>query len=82
MMSTGSTLSKSIGESVLNFCFVLALLYFNSSLRERFRAILREHGHDHINDDAQLGLISSGDIDQDVPGIQCDFSLVRVDSSV
>jgi len=48
-------------------------------LREGFRAVFREHGRDDVNDDAELGLIRCGDIDEHILGVQSDFAVLRVD---
>lgn len=47
--------------------------------RERLRAVLREHGNEHINDVSELGLVGGGNIDEDVLGLDRDLGAVRVD---
>lgn len=49
-------------------------------VRERLPAIFGEHGSDHVHDDIQLGLICSCYIDENVPCVQRDLAVLRVDN--
>lgn len=49
-------------------------------LREWLFAILREHSCDHINNDLKLCFISGSDIYKDVPSIERDFTVFRIDN--
>lgn len=48
-------------------------------VHERLRAVLGEHGHDHVDDDFELGQIRSRNVDEDVGRVEGDFGVVRVD---
>lgn len=50
------------------------------NLRKRLFTVFGEHGHESVQDGVSLVLISCGDLDKDVLGIQCDLGVVRVDN--
>lgn len=47
--------------------------------RERLLAVLRKHGSDNISYYRELSLISRGNINENVAGVECDFAVFRVD---
>ena len=49
------------------------------NVRERLLAIFGEHGSDYVHDDIELGLVSSCDIDENVPCVQRYFAVFGVD---
>lgn len=46
---------------------------------ERLGAVLGEHGHDRVDDKAELGRIGRGRVDEDVARVERDLGLVAVD---
>lgn len=48
-------------------------------VRERFVAILREHGHEDVGYNFHLGTIRCGHFNKHVPGIQCNLGMVTID---
>ena len=48
------------------------------NVRERLFTILREHDCDHINDNLKLCVVRGSDIYKDVPCIERDFTVFRV----
>lgn len=48
-------------------------------IRERFCAVFREHRRDDVDNDIKLGLVSGGDINENVFSIERDFAMVGVD---
>lgn len=51
--------------------------YYHS--RERLAAILRKHSGHHIDNDVELRLIGSCNINEDVASVESDFGMFRVD---
>lgn len=49
------------------------------NLRERFRTIFREHSGNYVNDNIELGLISSGNIDEDIFCVERYLAVFRID---
>lgn len=50
-----------------------------SFIRERFCAVFREHRRDDVDNDIKLGLVSGGDINENVSSVESDFAVVGVD---
>lgn len=49
-------------------------------LRVWLLAVFREHGGDNVDDNVQLGLVSSGNIYEDIARVQGDLAVLRVDN--
>ena len=48
-------------------------------LREGYLTILGEHSRDDVRDDVELGEIRGSDVDEDIPRVECDLAMLRVD---
>jgi len=48
-------------------------------LRERLCAVFREHGGDNVDHDVEFRLISRGNVDKNVLGVQSNLAVVRID---
>ena len=51
----------------------------DNSLREGFRTIFGKHGSNNVYNNVELGLISSGNIDENIFCVEGYFAMFRID---
>ena len=60
-------------------CKTEKIYMIDNSLREGFLTIFGKHGSNDVNNNIKLGLISSGNIDENIFCVEGYFAMFRID---